>query len=143
MSSVYPVGIKIPTEIDIDWFDSPTESYKAIVEKVSSSEHDAELNILTIPNPHQYLNHELFFVGHLDNDNVLAEIETVLCSLSSQVTDELTDSFGNLGKAGAIKAKAVKLVNVKPEHPVESPMEVWNMTEVSKDTEVDPKWSVS
>ncbi len=143
MSSGYPVGIKIPTELDIDWFDSPAESDKAIVEKVSSNEHDAEWNILTIPYPHHYLNHELFFMGHLDNDNILVEIETILCPLSHQVTDDLTDSFSNLGKAGPIKAKAVKLVDVMPKHQVESPMEMENETEVSKDTEFDPKSSVS
>ncbi len=126
---------KIPTELDIDWFNSPTESDKAIIEKVSSSEHDAEWNILTILNPHHYLNHELFFMGHLDNDNILAEIETILRPLSHQVTDDLTDSFGNLGKAGPIKAESVKLVDVMPEHQVESQMEMENKTEVSKDTE--------
>ncbi len=142
MSSGHPVGIKIPTELDIDWFEF-LKREKAIVEKVASSEHDVEWNISTIPNPHHYLNHELFFVRHLNNDNILAEIETVLCPLSPQVTDDLTDSFGNLGKAGPTKAKAVKLVDVMPEHQAESPMEMGNTTEISKDTEVNPQSSVS
>ncbi len=80
--------------------------------------------------------------GHLDNDNVLPEIETILRPLSPQLTDDLTDSFSNLGKAGPIKTKAVKLVDVMPKHLTESPMEIGNKTEVSKDTEVNPLSSV-
>ncbi len=137
------MGIKIPTDMDIDWFDSPSESDKSIIEKVPSSEHDAEWNRLTIPYPQHYLNHELFFMGHLDNDNILPEIETVLRPLSHQVTDDLTDSFSNLGKVGPPKAKADKLVDVMLEHQAESPMEIGITTEVSKDTEVNPKTSVS
>ncbi len=64
---------------------------------MSSREHDAEWNILTIRNPHHYLNHELFFMGHFDNDNILAEIETILHPLSPQVTDDLTWFIRQLG----------------------------------------------
>ncbi len=70
MSSGYPVSIKIPTELDIDWF------------------------------------------------------ETVLQPLSPQVTDDLTDLFSNLGKACPIKTKAVKLIDIMPEHQAESPLEM-------------------
>ncbi len=97
MKSGYLVGIKIPTEMDIDWFNSPSEIDKSIMDIVSSSKHEKECSTLTIPNPHHYLNHELFFVGHLDNDNFLSDIGTVLRPLTPQVRDDLTDSFSNFG----------------------------------------------
>ncbi len=93
-----------------------------------SSEHEVEWNRLTICNPHLYLNYELFFVGHFDNDNVLPEIETILQPLSSQVTDDLTDSFSKLDKAVPIKTKAVKWIEFMPKHQAKIPMEMGNMT---------------
>ncbi len=144
MKSGYPVGFKIAIDMDIDWFDSPSEIDKAIVEIASSSEHEKEWSTLTIPSPHHYLKHELFFMGHLDNDNILQDIDTVLHPLTPQVTDDLTDSFGNLGKAKSPKKViAEKLVVIMPEHQAVTPMDIEKMTEVSKDTKVNPKSSVS
>ncbi len=144
MKSGYPVGIKIPTDMDINWLDSPSELEKAIIETASSSEHEKQWSTLTIPNPHHYLNYELFFVGQLDNDNILPDIDTVLRPLTPKVAEDLTDSFSNLGKAGPLKkVMTEKLVDVMPKHQAVTPMEIGNTTEVSKDTEVNPKSSVS
>ncbi len=117
MKSGYPVGIIILTETEIELFISPPEDEKAIVDLASSSKHNKERSILTIPIPHHYLNHKLYFVGHLDNDNILQDIGNVLPPLTPRVTDELADSFEKLGKAtsptnvGDLKMVVVKSIN--------------------------------
>ncbi len=85
------MGVIIPIETDVD--------EKTIIKLALSSEHNKNWNIVTIPNPSNYLNHELYLVGHLDNDNILQDIVKVLPPLTPGVTDKLADSFEKLGKA--------------------------------------------
>ncbi len=99
MKSGYPVGVIIPTETEIEWLITPSEDEKIIVDLASSSEHNKEWSMITIPNPSHYLNHELYFMGHLDNDNILQDIGTVTPPLTPHVTDELANLFGKLGNA--------------------------------------------
>ncbi len=49
--------------------------------------------MISIPFPNHYSNHSLYFVGYLDSDNILKDIEKVL----PQVTKILTDSFSKIG----------------------------------------------
>ncbi len=71
-------------------------------------------------------------MGHLDNDNIMPDIDVVLPLL---VTDELTNSFSKLGKAGPPKMVSVeKVVVVLCEHQAITPMETDQTTEASKDT---------
>ncbi len=78
MKSDYLVGVIISTETEIDRLITPSKDGKTIVDLASSSEHNKNWSIITIPNPSNYLNHELYFVGHLDNDNILQDIGNVL-----------------------------------------------------------------
>ncbi len=88
MNINYPVGVIIPTETEIEWLSSPSEEEKAIVE-LALSINSKDWSTLTIPNPSCYLNHKLYFVGHLSNDNILQDIGNVLPPLTPHVTDEL------------------------------------------------------
>ncbi len=136
----YPVGVIIPTETEINWLITLSEDEKTIVELASSSEHHKNWSVITIFNPYIYLNHELYFVGHLDNDNILQDIGNVLPPLEPGVTDELAGSFKKLGNATApTKMGDLKMVVVKPNQKVDTPMEIGQMTEASKCAEVVPK----
>ncbi len=90
MNSGYPVGVMVGTLPETEWLTPPAEEEKTFVEQAMSTE-DKDWSALTIPSPVHYVNHKLFFVGHLDKDNIMPDIVVVLPPL---VTDELTDSFG-------------------------------------------------
>ncbi len=115
MKSGYPVGVIIPTEIEIEWLITPSEDEKTLVDLASSSKHNQYWSVLTIPNTSNYLNHKLFFVGHLDNDNILQDIGNVL-SLKPRVTDEqLEVLFEKLRNANArIINSNMKMVVINP-----------------------------
>ncbi len=132
IKSGYPVAVIIPTKTEIDWLITPSEEEKTIVELASSSEHNKDWSVITIPNPSNYLNHVLYFVCHLDNDNILQDIENVL-SLTPRVTDELADSLEKLQNAKAPTTVGDwKMVVVNPDQKVDTPMEIGQMTEASK-----------
>ncbi len=79
--------------------------------------------ILTVPNPSNYLNIGLYFVGHLDNDNILKDIGRVIPLLPS-VTDYLSKEFDKLGQATIPKIiSELKMVVVNPPKEVNTPME--------------------
>ncbi len=78
MNRVYPVGIKIPTEMEIEWLSSPSEQDKTTVELAMSCDKLNSWSMVRIPNPNHYPNHSLYFMGHLDSDNILQDIEQVL-----------------------------------------------------------------
>ncbi len=59
IKSGYPVGVIIPTETDVDWLITLSKDEKTIIELASSSEHNKNWSIITIPNPSNYLNHIL------------------------------------------------------------------------------------
>ncbi len=139
----YAVGVIIPTETDVDWLITPSVDEKTIVELASSSEHNKNWSVITIPNPSNYMNHELYFVGHLDNDNILQDISNVLPPLTPGVTDEPADSLEKLGKATApTEVGDLKMVVFKPDQQVDTPMEIGQMTEASKGADIIPKPSV-
>ncbi len=89
----YPVGVKIPTETETEWLTSTQEDEKTILYSALDFDTNVVWGSLTIPNPTQYLNIGLYFVGHLDIDNVLADMRRVV-PLKPSVTDELTKDFG-------------------------------------------------
>ncbi len=93
MNRGYPVGIKIPTEMEIEWLSSPSEEDKTTIELAMSCDKLNNWGMVTIPNPNRYPNHTLYFVGHLDSNNILQDIEQVL----PWVTEMLTESFSQLG----------------------------------------------
>ncbi len=93
MNRGYPVGVKIPTEMEIEWLSSPSEEDKTTFEKAMSSDKPNSWSMISIPSPNHYANHSLYFMGHLDSDNILQDIEQVL----PQVTKMLTASFSQLG----------------------------------------------
>ncbi len=76
-------------------------------------------------------------MGHLDNYNILQDIGNVL---PPHVTDELADSFEKLSNAKApTMVGDLKMVVVKLDQQVDTPMEIGQTTETSKGAEVDPK----
>ncbi len=79
--------------MEIEWLSSPSEEDKTIVELAMSCDNPYSWSMVSIPNPNHYPNHSLYFVGHLDSDNILQDIEQVL----PRVTKMLTDSFSKLG----------------------------------------------
>ncbi len=87
-----PVGVKIPTEVMVEWLDSRVDAEKDLVERSKTLDLEMDWGIITVPNPTQYPNVELFFLGHLDSDTI-REVEI----LPEQVTDKLTESFSTYG----------------------------------------------
>ncbi len=47
----YTVGIKCPTESEIEWFSTPSEDEKTIVESTLEDENNSLWNTITVPNP--------------------------------------------------------------------------------------------
>ncbi len=61
-------------------------------------------------------------MGHLDNDNILQDIENEL-QMTPGVTDELADSFKKLGNVKApTKLGDFKMVVVKSNQQIDTPM---------------------
>ncbi len=71
MKNGYPVGVKIPTEVEIDWLLNPLEEEKTIVEQAMSNEMNKVWDTLIVSNPTCYINLGLYYDGHLDSDNML------------------------------------------------------------------------
>ncbi len=106
MQNGYHVRVIIPTETEIEWLATPSEEEKTIVELAMSNESNE--------NPRYYLNHELYFMGHLDKDNIPLDITNML-SLTPQVSEELANSFSQLGNAKApTPVGDLKMVVVNP-----------------------------
>ncbi len=82
------VGVKIPTEIVVEWLTSPSEAEKTTIEKTMSTEEINNWSAITVPNPDHYPNRELFVEGHLDSYRIKDDIVTVM----RQATDKLTES---------------------------------------------------
>ncbi len=79
----YPVGVKIPTETDIEWLSSPQEEEKTILDNALDDEVKSVWGTITVPNPTHYLNIELYFICHLDSDNILQDMGRVVPLLPS------------------------------------------------------------
>ncbi len=128
LESGYPVGVKVPTETEIEWLITPGEDEKTIIEMTMSSDNCNDWSIITIPCPNHFLNHDLYFVGHLDSDNIHQDIENVWPLL----TDQLTDSFVKLGIAPAPNTKGdLKMVIINLNQKDDTPMEIETMTDAS------------
>ncbi len=141
MNNGHPVGVIIPTEIENEWLSTLSEEEKAIV-KLALSIDSKHWSTLTLPNPSCYLNHELYFVGHLNSDNILQDIGNVLPLLTHGVT-ELADSFKKLGNTTASTMVGdLKIVVIKPDKQADKPMEIGQMTEASKGADIIPKPSI-
>ncbi len=109
----YPVGIKIPTEMEIKWLSSPSEEDKITIELEMSCDKLNSWSMITIPNPNCYPNDSLYFVSHLDSDNILQDIEQVL----PLVTKMLTESFSQLGgDKPTVVMKPLQEVNTQNGH---------------------------
>ncbi len=133
------MGVIIPTETEIEWLITSSEDQKTIVDLALSSEHNQFWSVITIRNPSNYLNDELYFVGHLNNDNIVQDIGNVL-SLTPHVTDEFADSFKKLGNSNAPITKGdMKMVVINPNQKDDMPMEIEQTTKASKGAEDSPK----
>ncbi len=102
----------------------PSEEEKTIVEMAMSSDKLNDWSIITIPFPNHYDNHSLYFVGHLDSDNICQDIEKVL----PLVTEQLTASFSQLGST-------LKTVIINSLQEADTLMEIENTTDASKGAE--------
>ncbi len=120
------VGVKIPTEVDIKWLDSLVEAEKTLVELTKCLDLQKDWDTITVPNPKQYPNYNLFFAGHLDSD-AIKDIEIV----SQQVTDKLTDSFMKLGCQSSV-------VVVDSDQQVDTHMDTDKSVIALKDANVGP-----
>ncbi len=65
------VLILLTQDITYDWLTTEIEGEKFTVSLSKDEVTDVEWNTLLIPNPFEYLNNNLYFGGHLDNDMVL------------------------------------------------------------------------
>ncbi len=139
----YPEGVIISTDTEIEWLATPSEEEKTIVELAMSNESN-DWSTITVPNPTYYLIHELYFVGHLVNDNIPLDIRNVL-SLTPQVSKELADSSSWLGNAKApTPVGDLEMVVVNPNQKANTPMEIKNTTKTLQGAETAPKtFSVS
>ncbi len=94
-----------------------------VLNKAKTEEAKMVWNILMIPNPSQYLNLGLYFVGHLDNDNLLEQMGRVVPTPLSR-TDELANQFAKLSKGPPKPILPVyQMVVVDPSQEVNTPME--------------------
>ncbi len=92
-----PVGVKVPTDISVEWLNSRIDAEKDLVERSKCMDLEIDWGIVTIPNTTQYLNILLFFKSHLDSD-LIKDVETP----TDPTTDKLVDSFMKLGSQCAI-----------------------------------------
>ncbi len=65
MNLGYPVGIEIPTEMEIEWLSSLSEEDKTTIELAMSCYKLNSWSMVSIPCFNHYPNHRLYFVGHL------------------------------------------------------------------------------
>ncbi len=79
MKNGYTVGVKCPTESDIEWLSTPSEDEKTIVENVLEDDNNSVWNTIMVPNPSNYINLGLYFVGHLDSDILLESMGSIGC----------------------------------------------------------------
>ncbi len=110
-----PVGIKIPTEVMVEWLDTRVDAEKDLAEWSKKLDLEKEWGTITVPNPTQYPNINLFFVGHIDSD-MIKEVEI----LPDPATDKLTESFmklGNLRTAANIGSDKVPEVLMATKNP--------------------------
>ncbi len=63
-----PVGIKAPTEISVEWLDSPINAEKDLVDRCKCMDLEIDWGVVSVPNPTEYPNIHLYFKGHLDSD---------------------------------------------------------------------------
>ncbi len=102
-----PIGVKIPTEVSVEWLDSHIDAEKDLVERSKSLDLEMDWGIITVSNPTQFANVNLFFAGHHDSDTI-KEVEI----LPEQVTDKLIESFMRLGSQSTVASFGS---NQKPE----------------------------
>ncbi len=110
-----PVGVKVPTDISVEWLDSRIGSEKNLVDRSKCMDLEIDWGIIIVPNTTQFLNILLFFKGHLDTD-LIKDVETP----TDPTTDKLADSFMKLGSQCAIvnvssnKESELSMDTVKP-----------------------------
>ncbi len=92
-----PVGVKIPTEIMIEWLNSGVDAAKDLSEWSKKLDLEKEWGTITVPNPSQYPNINLFVTGHLNSD-MIKEVEI----LPDPANDKLNESFMKLGSQSTI-----------------------------------------
>ncbi len=56
-----PVGVKVPTDISVEWLDLHINAEKDLVERSRGMDLEIDWSIITVPNPTQFLNILLFF----------------------------------------------------------------------------------
>ncbi len=61
------VGIKVPTEISVEWLTSRKDDEKDLVDRSKCMDLESDWAIVTVLNPTEYLNIHLYFKGHLDS----------------------------------------------------------------------------
>ncbi len=96
----YTVGVKWPTESEIEWLSTPPEDEKTIVESALEDENNLVWKTVMVPNPSNYINLGLYFVGYLYSD-ILLESMGRDTPFTSKWTDELSDIFELLGDTKA------------------------------------------
>ncbi len=106
-----PVGIKVPTEISVEWLDSRKDDEKDLVDRSKCMDLESDWATVTEPNLTEYLNIHLYFKGHLDSDQI-KDVETP----SDPTIDKLADSYVKLGSQCAV-------VNVSSNKEPELPMD--------------------
>ncbi len=117
----YTMGIKCPTESDIEWLSTHSEDEKTIVENALEDENNSVWNIIKVPNLANYINLGLYFVGHLDSD-ILEESMGGVVPLISKWNKELSDIFEQLAHTKASIRGDFKMVVVDPKQKVDTPM---------------------
>ncbi len=91
----YSVGVNIPTETNTEWLTSLQEEEKTILDNALDDEANSVSGTITIPNSANYLNIGLYFIGHLNSENILPDMERVVPLRPSEM-DELMKEFGKL-----------------------------------------------
>ncbi len=98
------------------------EAEKDLAEWNKKLDLEKEWGTITVPNPTQYPNMNLFFMDHLDK-YMIKEVKI----LPDPATHKLTESFMKLGSLSTV-------ANIGSDKEPEVPMETENLATVSKDT---------
>ncbi len=105
----YSMGVKCPTKGDIEWLSTPSEDEKTIIENAPEDENNSAWNTIMAPNPANYINLNLYFVGHLDSDILLESMAGVI-PLTSKRNEELNDILEQLTHTKTSEMGDVKYV---------------------------------
>ncbi len=129
--------VKLHTDSLFNWLSSFQADKLFILNEAKSEEAETEWNTLTVPNPSEYINIDLYFRGHLDNDMVLQGQPLFVPPLGSS-TDDLAKTFVNLIAPPKTAMPVYQMVVVDPSKEINTPKEQGDPLQIQSTGETVP-----